>query len=1225
VQALGRFSSTVDRFGFGRRDAGRAAVPSFVSDPNGSGASARNRFGSLLAILALTVCASALTAAPASAAQAIPTMGSVSDVSYASAHVTGEVGPTDPDRETLYGFEYSTDEVNWVRGPEAYARSVPAGEATTTPVSEDLTGLKASTEYFVRLATYDFIDFTELPSPAPYPSFTTLTPTAPTLAIDPPTAVSYTKAQISGTVDPEGGNLDSGGQPLPIAWQLQITRDPLGEGWQLAEAGTIEGPEAESSSPITVPTSGPKLLEGLLNNTEYKFRLLASYAGAEALSSEGSFKTEAVSVPVLSIENADAVSGTSAHFAGTLTPGNADPAFDSNCFFDYVADQQFAIDGFASAQTIACKPSTLSGTAAAPVVADPTGLEPNTTYHLRLRAENQGGPNTAVAASTFTTLALAPKAQTLGAGAIQADSAELAARINPLNSPVTYQFEWGESVVYSSKAPAIAEPLGASDDAFHLVSELITGLSPGTDYHFRIVATNTQTGEVVNGADRNFTSRSVSPPAEKCPNESSRIGPSAALPECRAYEWVTPGLNGATISPYQGVTQPDGGAILFRTIDAAEDAESSASVENFALASRGSSGWSTRTLSPPTPEQIGIFKQTQMQAVSPDFSQSVVLTTQPLAGAGSPKGLNLYLQRADDSYVSLTNTGVEWQPPLTIIPQYSGFAGASKDFSHIFFMPGVKQLPEDPIEVENTYEWIDGDLRLVGILPGESQTPAPGGARLAGGVLPPVSEDGEEALFLEKTGDFSPLYLRIGGEETVEVSRTQRTIGPDPDPKGSLTSVGITADGSEVLFRSRSELTNDANTGESEGVANHQGADLYSFDVDTEVLTDLTVDENPADAATGADVVRVVAATHDASFIYFVARGDLAPGAVSGELNFYVEHEGVIEFIAPALGMFGGTEYENDASVYIYITPDGRHAAFVSKDSLTGYDNENPSTGQPEPEVFKYTYQGPLQCVSCRPDGTPPTGEASLSSSGFKAMPRVLSDDGSRVFFQTNDKLDPRDINGDGGCFVTTQFNPLNVCQDVYEYADGEVHLLSPGEDTPSYLLEATPSGDDVFFATHYELALRGQGPVAAIYDARVNADVPPALLPPECQGENCRGVGSDQAESSSPGSTRLRAPAELVAPKKRIVRARKLQLRLAVPEQGSLTVSGHGLKTGKKDVSAAGPVTLTLALDSSANKARIRKGLFKTRAQVLFRSSSGDLRTGVALEFKAMKQRGRK
>ncbi len=325
--------------------------------------------------------------------------------------------------------------------------------------------------------------------------------------------------------------------------------------------------------------------------------------------------------------------------------------------------------------------------------------------------------------------------------------------------------------------------------------------------------------------------------------------------------------------------------------------------------------------------------------------------------------------------VALTNTGA---------PKFSAggeLSGASLDFTRLFVVSTVKQLPADPVNGGNTYEWANGNLKLVTLLPGEA--PAPGGGYLPEGALPAVSDDGKLALF--KAVGLPDLYLRINGQETKNVSASKRTI---PDTTTPAEAVGVAADGSEVLFTSHSELTEDANTGRTAGVPNHQGSDLYSYDVGTGDLTDLTVDDNPADEAAGADVERVVGASRNADYVYFIATGDLAPGASSGERNLYVEHDGVIDFVASDPTGDPGQGYP------FYVTPDGLHAAFMSAEGQTGYDNAGKT------EVYKYSFGSGLECASCRPSGEPPTGDASIAG-------RALSDDGSRLFFQSTDAVLP--------------------------------------------------------------------------------------------------------------------------------------------------------------------------------------------------------------------------
>jgi hypothetical protein len=890
------------------------------------------------------------------------------------------------------------------------------------------------------------------------------------------------------------------------------------------------------------------------------------------------FTTTAVTPPVPNISTPVLGIGTAAHFSGTINPekGPADPAlYDVTWRFECTPK---CLDEEGKVLT---GPAIAADNSPHAVAADVV-LEPNTEYRVRLVASNAGETATAGPA-LISTPALPAIAQTLGVSVTE-DSATLGAKVNPLNSPVTYQFEWGLTTAYDHVAPSAPEQLARADNAYHFVGVPLTGLDPATTYHYRVVATNILLDQQTIGADRTFTTRAIPTSPAACPNLTSRVGLSATLPDCRAYELVTPGLNGA--GPPAGLAslsvdgvRTDGDAIAFVSSDAPADAEGSTTVANTILAQRGDSGWATKSLSAPTPQGSGAYFGDDPSTVglSKDLSQSVLWTNQPLAG-GASTGTNLYLRRADGTIVALTSAAA---------PKFStggALSGASLDFARLFIVSTVKQLPSDPVNGGNTYEWTAGNLKLVTLLPGE--TPAPGGGYLPEGALPAVSDDGSLALF--KAIGLPDLYLRVDGQETKNVSASQRTV---PDTTTAADAVGVAADGTEVLFTSHSELTEDAYTGRTGGVPNHQGNDLYSYDVGTGELTDLTADSAPADAATGADVERVLGTSRNAEYVYFVAAGDLAPGATSGERNIYVEHDGAIDFVGSDPAGDPGPGYP------FYVTPDGGHAAFTSAEGQTGYDNAGKT------EVYKYSFGSGLECASCRPSGEPPTGDASI-------VGRALSDDGSRLFFQSTDTVLPQ---------------AQSSLSNVFEYVDGEVFLLTPGAGSAAFLAGASASGDDVFIATFEVLTDKDQGPVFGIYDARVNAHVPPKQDPTECQGEGCRAVPTEQPQLASPGSTKFEAPGTITAPKSKVIRGAKTTLRLALPARGDLTVTGRGLQAVKQI--ASGTVTVTLALSKTANKRRLRKGFFKTNAEVLFTPGGDSLsRAETTLKFiTAPKHRGGK
>ncbi len=1008
-------------------------------------------------------------------------------------------------------------------------------------------------------------------------------------AAEPPTVLSVDNAsEVSFTTAKVSGSVERAADPDPssnASCDFEYVSDAQFRG--VGFKGATQVPC--DVDPITVPGPNPvaAVLTGLKPGIEYHFRLTAANAaGSDSLVATSTFATTAIAAPAVTIAAPTGVTPTSAHFAGTINPqlGPGDPSlYEVRWRFQCTPE---CLDGDGNPIS---GPPVPPDNATHPVVGD-AALDPNTVYRVSLVASNAGGTVTA-GPLFFATGAVPPLARTLAAAA-GTGSAQLGAKINPLNSAVTYQFEWGLTAAYGNLVPAAPQPLASADNSFHVVGQTIVGLQPQTAYHYRVHAVNTQTGEEAFGDDRTFTTLSPPLPPPSCLNGASRIGASANLPDCRAFELVTPGLGNAGPSAgWPGISvaavREDGGALAFAADGTPEQAEGATSTVETLLAARGPGGWSVRSLAPPTPLPSGTFFDDDSATVglSADLSQSVLWSNQPLA-PGAPVGTNLFLRRVDGSFQTLTRVGA---PKFTAGGK---LAGASRDFSRLFVISTVKQLDADPVAGGNVYEWSGGVLHLVTVLPGVSQEPAPDGGSLPVGALPAVSDSGNEAIF--KAAGLPGLYLRIGGQQTIEVSKSQRLVEPDPNPTADATAVGVAADGSKVLFTSSSELTEDANTGRTGGVANDRGADLYSYDVAAGVLTDLTVDDDPADAGRGADVERVLGASRDASYVYFVASGNLAPGATSGDRNLYVWHAGTIEYVGD------DPVVDPEVGSSLYVTPDGLHAAFVSTEPQTGYDN----VGQPE--VYGYRYGVGLECASCRPGGEPPAVGA-----GTAIVGRALSNDGSRLFFQSADAVVPQAQGGHA---------------NVFEYAGGEVRLLTPGEGGPALLAGASADGDDVFIAAFEELSPQGRGAAFGIYDARVGAEVAPPPAAADCQGEGCRGQASAAAVVPTPSSAAFEAPGLLSATAPKSVKGSKMSLRVVVPSGGDLEVLGRGTVPVRKKVSKAGPVAIAVALKPGA-AARLRKqGSFRTEVEALFKAGGeGASRAAVTVKFEAAKSKEKK
>ena len=137
-----------------------------------------------------------------------------------------------------------------------------------------------------------------------------------------------------------------------------------------------------------------------------------------------------------------------------------------------------------------------------------------------------------------------PKVESVSVGSIGENEAELQAIVNPGSLATTYTFEYmtlqafeeagetftGATVAGSGELPA--------DNAGREVAATVTGLTPGTEYRFRVVATNTEGSDEATGGFTTFPAPPIEPVA--CPNRDLRTGLSGLLPDCRAYELVTP-------------------------------------------------------------------------------------------------------------------------------------------------------------------------------------------------------------------------------------------------------------------------------------------------------------------------------------------------------------------------------------------------------------------------------------------------------------------------------------------------------------------------------------------------------------------------------------------------------------------------------------------------------------------------------------------------------------
>jgi len=130
------------------------------------------------------------------------------------------------------------------------------------------------------------------------------------------------------------------------------------------------------------------------------------------------------------------------------------------------------------------------------------GLVSGSSHTFKVRAVDAVGNQDETPAERSFQVVVLPSATTNAATSVKATEATLQASVNPNGAETKYQFEYGTTTSYGSKAPTTAKAIGNSSTAVE-ASQAITGLTPGTTYHYRVAATNA--AGTSRGEDRTFT------------------------------------------------------------------------------------------------------------------------------------------------------------------------------------------------------------------------------------------------------------------------------------------------------------------------------------------------------------------------------------------------------------------------------------------------------------------------------------------------------------------------------------------------------------------------------------------------------------------------------------------------------------------------------------------------------------------------------------------------
>ncbi len=701
-------------------------------------------------------------------------------------------------------------------------------------------------------------------------------------------------------------------------------------------------------------------------------------------------------------------------------------------------------------------------------------------------------------------------------------------------------------------------------------------LTPGTTYHYRLVAQSGGGGPVVgvggtvgsDGGESTFTTLApLLGASTACPNQAFRTGFSAALPDCRALEMVSPVdkkggditnlLNSLNFNNALDQSAVDGQRFVYSSYRAFGEPEGAALTDQFLASRVAGSGWQSQSITPRQgingAELYGVNANfdREYKAFSDDLCQGwVALATEPPLAPGATEG-GPALYRRDNcadpgTYVTVAQgeegagvangetevQGISADGEVTVVRATSDLTHNGKGNgvpSNAYYVDksGVKAICVLPSGVPWAGSCSAGTTSELGGSAGE------GRLGRVGSVTNALSADGTKVFWtaVQNGNGTGQIYLRENPGEEQSTSGECDEAGkactaPVSGTKSNLGARFLTAtpDGSKAIY----EFTEGTLKG-----------NLYEFDVEAGAST-LIAKRSLGLAGNGTDLANV----------YFASEEKIAgtTGSVSGKPNLYLDHEGEYTFIAilspldvaPSSG-FGVPSNVSPVPVVhsARASADGQRLVFTSTESLTGYDNTDAAStlpcgaregaveGRCDSEVFSYAAgsAGPV-CISCNPSGALPEGRIFSLSQAVGTLPaaaiiplptsqlhvpRVISASGDRIFFNALDALTPRDTNAKEDVYEWQPASNAAECaadgaEQYVESSQGCLSLISSGESpSDSEFLDASSDGSDAFFVTNASLLPQDPG-LYDVYDARVNGGFPQPVPTAACEGEACQG-----------------------------------------------------------------------------------------------------------------------
>jgi sugar lactone lactonase YvrE len=936
-----------------------------------------------------------------------------------------------------------------------------------------------------------------------------------------PLSVSNGTTPLTGTItastiaDGHGGALARGTGPLA----LDPDTDGAGpdtdvlyaERGQLIQQFGPANPAGLTAAPTSVDEiHGTSGASGLASGLAVEPSTGRFYAASSGTAGNGVYVLDTTGPPpTASMDSVDAITSNSADLHATIDP-NGPPA--TRYHFDYVDDATYQATGFTKARST---PEEFLGVQEDPQAVTEhlqpglLGLEPNTEYHVRVVAGRKFATPVISNELEFTTAATSPLAETAGAPVRTTTTAQLNGRVTPLGTATSFHFEYGTDTSYGQQTPPIS--VGAGQLTRFAAAE-VSGLTPDTTYHYRIVADN-GVGSPVAGDDMTVHTRA----SDELPGQSDEFpGPPGSD---RAWEQVSVAdPSGNPISAFSPQAFSDDGNRALYGIAGGTSSSSTGAVRTHHYAERTPDGWQERSILPSRDQLAGVD---WVGAYGPSDLSTVLTTNYEQFDSAGKSQIWRFNPGSSPSLLLELPSGRLSSPEL----------GVSADTSRVLaFVRGGALDPAHPDASDiNIYDVGSPLPQLVSLLPGNQVSPCGAPESPGIGFRPSrwLSDDGFLAFFESRPAPPSAgpaptpqqVYLRDLGADQTELVSGPPLSGPDC----GASFVQATPTVAFIATASRLDPADvePTNCGASNDVYRY-GLDDHSLHCVTCVLPGFSVD------VVGSDPNQIAVAD-DGARLYFTTFKRLLPGAPpDGQRAIYrVDVDsGELAYVAPP-----DAEGIGSADPKVVFTPDGSTLVFASSLAAlnpAGGVSDNGATRQ----FYRYDdFDRSLVCVSCPQDGSPPLGPESSDLKVLVAQAKglnnsvSLSADGKTLAFGTPTPLVAEDQNTGPG-------NDLLSGDDVYEWRDGRLLLVTDGQTSAISQVGVgvdgiTPSGDSIFFTAAAALTPDAPDALPRLYSARIGGgfDFPVPLPPCDLNSGACEGAGTSPGDQPGAGSAVFSGP----------------------------------------------------------------------------------------------------